>query len=110
MSIRLDTLNQLEEAYNHRLNELALSTYAAAGAAVIIWKESRRIYDKYLKAAVKCAGAEDKSECMRSYKLQALKAQKKHILSGRVKCDDTDCFSFLDNKIAQLDSGIHKLT
>lgn len=105
-----DILLKLEEAYNHRLNELALSTYAAAGAAIIIWKESRKIYDKYFKVAVKCAGAEEKSECVRQYKIRALKAQKKYMLSGRVKCDDADCFSYLDNKIAQIEGKLNSLT
>lgn len=88
---------------------------AAAGtvAAIAIYKASKLIYKrKFSPAAKACKESEsikEKTECMKRYKIRSLTAQKQYILTGKMECSDRDCYSYLDNRIAEIESEINKL-
>jgi hypothetical protein len=82
---------------------------AAVVTAIIL--ASRKLYQRHMTSAARaCKGSEDKTNCIKREKIQALNAQKKYILTGRVKCQDGDCYTHLDNKIAQIESQIASLS
>jgi len=110
---RYELLNNLESSIKRRVvSELGLT--ATAGIGVAIFLASKKVLDrKFSPAARDCSDAEsikEKTRCMNAYKVRALKAQKQHILSGKMNCKDTDCYSYLDNRLAQIDSEIGKLS
>lgn len=88
---------------------------AAAGtvAAIAIYKASKLIYRrKFSPAARACKDSEsmkEKTQCMKRYKISSLNAQKQYILTGKMDCSDRECYEYLDNKIAQIESEINKL-
>ena len=105
---RNDIIYQIEQRIDKHIEEIGL---VAKGAIMVgIYAASKKILDRYFsQAAQYCKGEEDKSGCMRMYKIRGLKAQRKHILSGKVQCKDRDCYEYLDNKIAQIEAQIAKL-
>lgn len=102
----------VEQWPQEKVSELATSTTLAIGAGIAA--AAHLLYKRKISpAAQACEDAEDmneKTRCMNAYKVRALKAEKRHILSGKTKCSDTDCYSYLDNRISQIEAQINKLS
>jgi hypothetical protein len=118
---RDELVNQIERAVKMRIveqwspenvYEIGPITQAAISGS-ILYAASKLIYKRKLSAAAQaCRDSEsmqEKTECMRRYKIRALQSQKQYILSGKAKCSDTDCFSYLDNQIANIEAQVNKL-
>ena len=116
---QINTISKKVADQRENLKKIASSpgakkTYLGILGAAALIAASSAVYKKFFSKAVRaCSKADNKRECIRNYKINALKAQITALRSSTTKCgmdkDPIKCKVKINAKIEKLNSQISKL-